>query len=340
MDKNINQEDLLTVPDGWKEPEFKKGDNPYGMADESTFATLFPKYREKYLQEIWPLVKNHLKGYNIEAELDLIEGSMTVKTTRKTWDPFSIINARDMIKLLARSIPFEQACRIFEDDVACDIIKVGSLVRNRERFVKRRQRLLGPNNCTLKALELLTKCYILVQGNTVTALGPHRGLKEVRKVSIDTMKNIHPVYNIKSLMIKRELSKDDKLRNESWERFLPKFKSKNVKRKKKPRREKPYTPFPPPQQESKMDKEIASGEYFLKEKERRHKKLEERKAKEIDSAIKQKQKREKAFIPPKEPTPSKSALNQTKIAIKRNSNDVDIDSLKKKIKKAKVTKKA
>lgn len=336
MDKKKADDDLLTVPEGWKEPQFTKEDNKHGMVQKSVFATLFPKYREKYLQEVWPLVKNFLKGYSIECDLDLIEGSMAVKTTRKTWDPYSIINARDLIKLLSRSVPFEQASRIFDDDCSCDVIKIGSLVRNRERFVKRRQRLIGPNNCTLKALELLTKCYILIQGNTVTALGPHRGLKEVRKVSIDTMKNVHPVYNIKALMIKRELSRDDKLRNESWDRFLPKFKSKNVKRKKNIKPKKEYTPFPPPQTESKMDKEIASGEYFLREEERKRKKFEERKAKESEAKAKQKEKREKAFIPPKEKTVSHASTSgSTKRRKDNEDDDVDIEGLKKRIKKAK-----
>lgn len=127
----------------WTVEPWTGDDNKTPLIEESSFATLFPKYREKYLREVrctpcgwnvvkplvckslslfvflfvlggcvdegtgcvlvfacieaqaqvWPQVTTVLKEHGISCTLDLVEGSMTVVTTRKTFDPYVIIKA-------------------------------------------------------------------------------------------------------------------------------------------------------------------------------------------------------------------------------------------------------
>uniref|UniRef100_A0A0E0JN71 KRR-R motif-containing protein 1 n=1 Tax=Oryza punctata TaxID=4537 RepID=A0A0E0JN71_ORYPU len=349
--------------DHWKIEEFDPSWNEGGMLEVTSFCTFFPQYRgkspppqsvlslflprsaidwmpdcfacsdaEKYLQEAWPIVKGALKEFGVACELNLVEGSMTVSTTRKTKDPYIIVKAKELIKLLSRSVPAPQAIKILNDEMSCAIIKIGSIIRNKERFVKRRERLLGPNLSTLKAIEILTGCYILVQGNTVAVMGSWKSLKQVGRVVEDCIKNVkHPVYHIKELLIKRELAKNPALAHESWDRFLPKFKKKNVKQKKLLMKEKkPYTPFPPPQQPSKIDLELESGEYFISDKKKSAKKWQEKLEKQSENTEENKRKREAAFVPPNEDiaTPYESAKSTI-------NNDEIVDMAKSLKKKAK-----
>ena len=62
-------------------------------------------------------------------------------------------------------------------------------------------------------------------------------------------------------MIKKELMKDPSLANESWDRFLPKFKKTNVKRRKFKPKERAV--FPPPPIESKVScEQLISKEHI------------------------------------------------------------------------------
>ena len=265
--------------------------------EESSFTTLFPSYLESHLRSLWNEAQNVLRACEIRGELNLIEGSMTVKTTRKTFDPLAILQARDFIRLLARSVPLSQAQNIFRDEMSYDIIKIGNLVHNTQRFVKRRDRLVGPNGQTLRTLEILTECYVFVQGKTVSVMGPEKGIKQVRRIVLDTMRNIHPVYGLKRLMILKELSSREDLAHEDWSRFLPTYRKAHqkktkhpksvddntdkpdaegpgakVRRKREKRKFEERTTFPPLPQPRKEDIAMETGQAFLAPERRKRRK--------------------------------------------------------------------
>lgn len=130
-------------------------------------------------------------------------------------------------------------------------------------------------------------------------------MKEVRRVVEGCMDNIHPIYHIKELMIKRELQKDPELVNENWDRFLPQFKKRTLSKRKKPRKitdksKKTYTPFPPAPEKSKIDLQIESGEYFLSKQSKERAARDEREEKRKEKKEEKKKEREKDFVPPLE----------------------------------------
>mmetsp|Transcript_3063 Transcript_3063/g.7175 ORF Transcript_3063/g.7175 Transcript_3063/m.7175 type:complete len:266 (-) Transcript_3063:369-1166(-) len=194
---------------------------PKCLIFSSKFSVLFPQYQENYLRESWKIILRIIRPYGMKARIDLSLGKMEVKTTKETRDPFIIFKARDFLKLLARSVPVQQACKIFEKDIFCDIVKISSFRLNKERFLRRRKRIIGHRGLTVRSIEIVTGCYLLVQGNTVCCMGGHDGLKMARKIIQECMLNIHPISQLKILWFKKCLSKDPKLKSKSWENFFP-----------------------------------------------------------------------------------------------------------------------
>jgi ribosomal RNA assembly protein len=106
-------------------------------------------------------------------------------------------------------------------------------------------------------------------------------------------------------MIKKELAKDPELVNESWDRFLPNFKKRSLSKRRIPNRvtdksRKVYTPFPPPQEKSKVDLQIESGEYFLGKHAKERKAREEREEKMKDKMDAKRKDRMAEYVAPEE----------------------------------------
>ena len=128
--------------------------------------------------------------------------------------------------------------------------------------------------------------------------------------------------------------KDPELKNENWERFLPHFKKRTLSKRKKPfkitdKSKKPYTPFPPPQEKSKIDLQIESGEYFLGRQAKERAAKEKREEKQREKQAEKETARQKEFVPPQETgtTPS------TKEKKRKRKEEDGVEGKKKKTKK-------
>ena len=59
---------MTEIPKGWKDT-FSKEENKGGVMGSSSFAVLFPKYREAYIKQCWKLVESSvLKHVSISTD--------------------------------------------------------------------------------------------------------------------------------------------------------------------------------------------------------------------------------------------------------------------------------
>ena len=129
--------------------------------------------------------------------------------------------------------------------------------------------------------------------------------------------------------------KDPELKNENWERFLPHFKKRTLRKRKKPlkitdKSKNPYTPFPPPQEKSKVDLQIESGEYFLGKQAIERAAKEEREDQQRQKQAEKHVARQKEFVPPQE-----NGTTTSKKEKKRKCKEEDRDGVEGKEKKTK-----
>jgi ribosomal RNA assembly protein len=147
-------------------------------------------------------------------------------------------------------------------------------------------------------------------------------------------------------MIKRELAKDPKLKDQSWDRFLPKLPKKSLSKRRKPRvihDKKNKQLFPPPQQPRKVDLQMESGEYFLKGWEKKAKEKEGKDVVRMEKKRDREEERKKDFVPPKEEVPKKRKRKVTEedgeevVAKKKKRKNEDGGEVSKEKKKASET---
>lgn len=199
--------------------------------ETSSFTVVFAKHRLEYIRSIEKYIKTACNVNKIKYEVNYDETTMEVLTTPETRDPYMIIKADDMIQLLSKGVPLEYASKVLHDDIFSEIIPVNLLCAGEKVFERRKNRINNPK--TLKAIELLTKCKIFISGKVACVIGNYKGLNEAKSILIACFENIHPVFEIKKLIIRHKLEKEGK--EGDWEHYMPEIKKTHSKKREKGR---------------------------------------------------------------------------------------------------------
>jgi ribosomal RNA assembly protein len=116
------------------------------------------------------------------------------------------------------------------------------------------------------------------------------------------------------------------LKNESWDRFLPNYKKRSLSKRLKPHKindktKKPYTPFPPPAEPSKVDLQLEAGEYHIGREAKKRIAQEERLERQKAKKEEKKREREKDFVAPDEPVDGDGERKKKKRKTKAHADE-------------------
>lgn len=228
------------------------------FTEQSICKVVFSKMRIEYLKSIEKLIKKACDAKKIEFSIDYNETTMQVATTHLTRDPYILIKANEMIALLSKGVPLEYSASALEDDVFSEILPVSMLCSSEKTFERRRSRINNPK--ILKAIELLTKCKIYIAGKVACIIGNYKGLNEAKNIITLCFENVHPVFELKKLIIKKRLAKDNV--EGDWSRFMPTIKKTHSQSKTKWRES---GNMPEEIKPRKEDLERTSGVYYADE---------------------------------------------------------------------------
>lgn len=200
----------------------------HSFLETSSSTILFAKHRIDYLRSVEQFILKACALKKIAYTVDYEACTMAVATTDTTRDPYIIVKATDLIQLLSQGMILEHAMRVLEDDIFGEVVMVRRLCSNEKVFEHRRDRLNNPK--VLRAIELLTRCHVLVSGKTACIVGSERGLEEAKRIITACFDNVHPLFEIRRLMAVKNLAQRGV--EGSWDRFLPTIKKTHSKHRK------------------------------------------------------------------------------------------------------------
>lgn len=212
--------------------EFKEEDFQEKFLEKSRFEVLYSKQIEDSIREDFKKIKRLLKDKKVRIKIDKEQRMIKLSTTSKTRDPYIIMSSKDFVTLMCKGVPLNEAERIFNDEISFAIIDIDKITNSKEVFRNRRDRLIGPNGDTLKALKMLTDAYILVKSKNVCVIGSYKNVLKVEQFVLCVMENFHPVHLLKQMMARKEVEESDDKKDMNWKNFIPVVKKKLGKGKK------------------------------------------------------------------------------------------------------------